>query len=206
MTTKPNDQTPVEIREIRSAAKPIELRAEPGDEVISVAGYAAVFGERANILDIFEEVIAPGAFDEALQRGDDTVFLVNHRDLPLARTSSGTLKLTADARGLKVETDLDGSDPDVARVVPKMQRGDLSKMSFAFRATREEWDDSGEIPLRTIKEVELYDVSIVTDPAYQGTEIGLRSMRDALGEAGALDRARIARRMKRKARLAGLPG
>jgi len=204
MTKPKTDAGVTEIREIRSAAKPIELRAEPGDETISVSGYAAVFNEPANILDIFEEVIAPGAFDEALARGDDTVFLVNHRDLPLARTSSGTLRLSVDPRGLKVETDLDAADPDVGRIVPKMRRGDLSKMSFAFRAVREEWDDTGEIPRRTILEVELYDVSIVTDPAYQGTEIGLRSMRDALGDAGALEGARIARRMKRKARLAGL--
>ena len=57
-----------------------------------------------------------------------------------------------------------------------MKRGDLDKMSFAFRAIKEEWDDSGDIPLRTIKEVQLFDVSIVNDPAYPGTDIGLRSL------------------------------
>lgn len=196
--TKPEAQA----REIRSGA-PIELRSDGDGGGIAVVGYAAVFNERTSIGDYFDEVISPGAFDEALARGDDTTFLVDHRGLPLARTTSGTLKLSVDERGLKIETELDPEDPDVARVIPKMKRGDLSKMSFAFRATKDRWDETGDTPLRTIDEVELFDVSIVTEPAYHGTEIGLRSMRAALknvpGKA-----ARIAARMARKARLAGL--
>ncbi|MGK7753772.1 HK97 family phage prohead protease [Roseovarius sp. C03] len=201
--SKTNDTGPGATREVRSAAVPIEIRDEDG-AAIGVTGYAAVFNERANILDIFEEEIAPGAFDAALERGDDTVFLINHEGLPLARTSSGTLRLSTDARGLKIDTDLDAGDPDVGRILPKMKRGDLSKMSFAFRAKREEWDDTGDLPVRRILEVELFDVSIVTDPAYAGTEIGLRSMRAALGDIAALKGADIAQRMKRKARLAGI--
>lgn len=190
-------------REVRSGS-PIELRTDPAEvEAISVAGYAAIFDEVTTIGDFFEEVIAPGAFAEALRRGDDTSFLINHDGLPLARTSSGTLRLVEDARGLKVETDLDALDPDVLRIVPKMKRGDLSKMSFAFRAVREEWDDTGAIPRRTILEVELFDVSIVTAPAYEGTEIGLRSLADARA-AGGGDAAAVVARMKRKARLAGI--
>jgi len=186
-------------REVRfNASAPIELRAADDDQV-AVAGYAAVFNEEADIAGFFREVIAPGAFRAALDRGDDVSFLINHRDLPLARTSSGTLTLVEDERGLKVETELDGADPDVKRILPKMKRGDLSKMSFAFRATIDEWDDTGETPLRTIKEVELYDVSIVTDPAYEGTEIGLRSLSAAIaGQAG-----NMIRRMKMRLRLAG---
>lgn len=194
-------------REVRTGTR-AEIRDEgAGDETsIRVAGYAAIFGEVAMIGDYFEEVIAPGAFAAALERGDDTVFLINHRDLPLARTGSGTLRLTEDARGLRVETDLDGTDPDVCRIVPKMKRGDLSKMSFAFRAKRDEWDETGEVPRRTILEVELYDVSIVTDPAYQGTEIGLRSLAEAraAGTLSPASCAAIAAGMRRRARLARL--
>jgi len=68
------------------------------------------------------------------------------------------------------------SDPDVRAIVPKMKRGDLDKMSFAFIPTRQKWDDKEKMPRRTIEEAELYDVSIVTTPAYEGTEIGLRSL------------------------------
>jgi HK97 family phage prohead protease len=158
--------------EIR-AGLPVEIRAEA--DTIKVAGYAAVFNEETNIGGMFREKIAPGAFEEAVKR-DDVVFLVNHEGLPLARTRSGTLTIKEDKRGLYMETELDPEDPDVKAIIPKMKRGDLDKMSFGFIPTRQEWDDSEDIPLRTIQEAQLLDVSIVTTPAYDGTEIGLRSL------------------------------
>ncbi len=161
-------------REIRGGL-PAEVRAD--DSTVKVSGYAAVFNQAADIAGIFNEIIHPGAFRAAIGR-DDVSFLINHAGLPLARSrsGSGTLILAEDSHGLKVDSGLDGADPDVARIVPKMRRGDLDKMSFAFRATRQEWDETGEIPVRHVYEVELFDVSIVTDPAYSGTEIGLRSL------------------------------
>lgn len=160
--------------EIRSGL-PVEIRAD--GEAIKVSGYAAVFNERADIGGYFFEVIEPGAFTDAIGR-DDVVFLVNHEGLPLARTRSGTLTLKQDERGLFMETELDPLDPDVMSIVPKMKRGDLDKMSFAFRAEIEQWDESGDVPVRTLKKVSLRDVSIVTHPAYDGTEIGLRCLQD----------------------------
>lgn len=159
-------------REIRGG---IPATIDSQSDGVKVSGYAAVFNQETNIAGMFREVIAPGAFKNALTR-DDVVFLINHDGLPLARTRSGTLALSEDGRGLKMETLLIATDPDVERIVPKIQRGDLDKMSFAFRAIKQEWDDSGDIPLRTIIEAELFDVSIVTNPAYQGTEIGFRSL------------------------------
>lgn len=159
-------------REVRGGI-PAEIRAD--DDGIRVSGYAAVFNQETDIGGAFREVIAPGAFKDAIGR-DDVVFLINHEGLPLARTRSGTLRLEEDEHGLRMETVLDPDDPDVKSVVSKMKRGDLDKMSFAFWPTVQEWDDSGDIPLRTIREVVLYDVSIVTTPAYDGTEIALRSL------------------------------
>jgi len=161
-------------KEYRFAKKP-EIRAE-GDTV-TVGGYAAVFGEETNVAGLFIEVIERGAFTNAIGR-DDVVFLINHDGLPLARSRSGTLTLREDERGLYMETELRMSDPDVARIVPKMERGDLDKMSFAFWPERQEWDDTGNIPKRTITEASLYDVSIVTTPQYEGTEIGLRALQE----------------------------
>lgn len=158
--------------EIR-AGIPAEIRAEA--DGIRVEGYAAVFGQEADIGGMFREVIERGAFKDAIKR-DDVVFLVNHDGLPLARTRSGTLSLSEDDKGLRMETVLDPEDPDVRAIVGKMKRGDLDKMSFAFRADVQEWDESGEMPLRTIKRASLFDVSVVTTPAYDGTEIGLRSL------------------------------
>lgn len=160
----------------RHVRLPMEVRAE-GDQ-IRVEGYAAVFNQEADIGGFFREQIAPGAFDEAIGR-DDVVFLWNHdADTVMARTRSGTLKLEQDERGLKMSATLDMSDPDVQRIYPKMKRGDVDRMSFAFYPEVEEWDDSGATPLRTIKRASLHDVSAVTHPAYDGTEIGLRSLAD----------------------------
>ena len=162
-------------REIRGGI-PAEVRAD--DDGVRVAGYAAVFNEEADIMGLFRERIAPGAFRDAIGR-DDVVFLVNHEGLPLARTRSGTLTLKEDERGLYIETELDAEDPDVRAIVGKMRRGDLDKMSFAFRADKQEWDDTQEPPVRTISQASLFDVSVVTSPAYEGTEIGLRSLEEA---------------------------
>lgn len=163
----------IEIRQ----GSPVEIREESG--TISVSGYAAVFGQEADIGGYFREVIERGAFSEALGR-DDVVFLINHEGLPMARTRSGTLRLSEDEKGLRIDSELDQNDPDVQRIIPKMKRGDLDKMSFAFVPDIQEWDDSEEIPLRTIKKAQLFDVSIVTTPAYEGTDIGLRSVEGAL--------------------------
>lgn len=159
-------------REVRGGIA-AEIRAE--DDGIRVTGYAAVFNQEADIGGYFREVIAPGAFTDAIGR-DDVVFLINHDGLPLARTRSSTLTLSEDDKGLKIETFLRSDDPDVQRIIPKMKRGDLDKMSFAFMPEVQEWDESGDVPLRTIKKASLYDVSIVTTPAYDGTSIGLRSL------------------------------
>jgi HK97 family phage prohead protease len=183
-------------REIRALSQSVEVR-EDEDNAIRVSGYAAIFGEETNIAGMFTETIERGAFASAIERGDDVVFLVNHSGLPLARTRSGTLTLREDERGLYMETELDGNDPDVRAIVPKMKRGDLDKMSFAFIPTRQSWDDNGDMPKRTIQDVELHDVAIVTTPAYAGTEIGLRSL-DA--HRAAQTKSQVARRMRMKMR------
>ncbi|MCB5201814.1 HK97 family phage prohead protease [Neorhizobium sp. T786] len=160
-------------REVRSFM-PANVRAE--GNAIKVSGYAAVFNEETDIGGYFREVIVPGAFSEAIGR-DDVVFLINHEGLPMARTRSGTLKLSEDRKGLFIEAELDPEDPDVKAIVPKMRRGDLDKMSFAFWPESQDWDDTKDPPLRSVRKARLYDVSIVTTPAYEGTEIGLRSLK-----------------------------
>ena len=161
-------------REMRAGLNPVEVRAK-NDGTVRVEGYAAVFEQETNIADLFREKIARGAFTDAIGR-DDVVFLINHDGLPMARTKSGTLEIRQDATGLWIGADLDAEDPDVKRIIPKMKRGDLDKMSFAFRAKKQEWDESQDPPVRTILQADLYDVSIVTTPAYEGTSIAMRSL------------------------------
>lgn len=161
---------------------PVEIRAKDDGAVI-VEGYAAVFDQPTDIGGVFTEVIAPGAFRSALERGDDTEFLVNHGGLPLARSTAGNLTMTEDERGLKIRAELDPTDPDVQRIVPKMKRGILNEMSFAFQATGQEWNTPGEgQDVRTITDVMLFDVSIVNRGAYPQTSIALRA-RDAARES-----------------------
>ena len=194
----------VKDKEVRSFL-PAELRAAD-DGSVKVSGYAAVFNQETNIGDYFIEVIERGAFTEAIGR-DDVVFLINHEGLPLARTRSGTLQLSEDERGLKMDAVLDMSDPDVMSIVPKMKRGDLDKMSFAFYPEVQRWDETGDIPKRYIQKVRLADVSIVTTPAYDGTEIGLRSLeahRKAAKPKEQKKPSQSQRRMRMAAKLRGI--
>ena len=106
------------------------------------------------------------------------------------------MKLSEDERGLFIEADLDLNDPDVKKITSKMERGDLDEMSFHFMPTVEEWDDSGEMPLRRLKEVNLFDVAIVTYPAYNDTSIGIRSLEKFKEQKHSCDAVQARMRMK----------
>ncbi|MCZ8310939.1 MAG: HK97 family phage prohead protease [Magnetospirillum sp.] len=167
-------------REIRAWAVSglgLETRA---DKAPMLRGHAALFDTLSEDLGGFREKIARGAFAEAVGR-DDVRFLVNHEGLPLARTASKTLRLAEDARGLAFEADLDPADPDVARLMPKIARGDLTQMSFAFHVMPDGQDwgqDTDGTVVRTVKKVRLSDVSVVTFPAYTATDVARRSLDD----------------------------
>lgn len=162
---------------------PVEIRAE-GDGKIVVEGYAAVFDQPTDIAGVFTEVVARGAFKSALQRGDDVEFLINHGGLPLARSTAGNLTMREDDHGLLIRAELDPTDPDVQRIVPKMRAKMLDQMSFAFQATGQRWDTPAEGPdVRTITDVMLYDVSVVNRGAYPQTTIALRSRDEAKAQA-----------------------
>ena len=172
-------------KELETRSNPIEeIREDSDSGKIVIRGHAAVFDRETQMESLFgkfREKIARGAFTEALDRKDDVILNVNHDGLPLARTKSETLELREDEVGLSVRAELDPTDPDVMRLKPKLERGDLSEMSFAFFVDRHEWDRSDKTnPIRTIQSVELRDVSVVTRPAYGGTDVGVaaRSLSD----------------------------
>lgn len=158
----------------RATMTGIELRDGP-DGVLTLEGTASVTG-RAYDMGWYEETISPGAFTKTLSEAPDVQLLINHTDLPLARTTNGSLRLSEDPRGLRVAADLQAGDPDVQRLAPKMRRGDVTEMSFAFKATRQTWDD--EYTQRSIDEVSLHrgDVSVVSYGANPFTSTSLRSM------------------------------
>lgn len=177
VTIAPERATPT--REIRALdVRDLEMR-DNADGSITLDGYASITDapyEVSDFLGDYTETIARGAFGKTLQERADVRLLVNHAGVPLARTKSGTLTLTEDAHGLRSVATLDASNPTVQEVRSAMSRGDLDQMSFAFRATRQDWN--ADYSARTINELRLYDVSIVTYPANPATTVGLRSMLD----------------------------
>lgn len=154
----------------------VEAR-EDTDGGLTLDGYASVFDTPYTVRDWmgdFEEVVRHGAFTRTLSQRDDVRLLINHEGLPLARTKSGTLTLAEDDHGLHVVSRLEPSDPDVAVLAPKMLRGDLDQMSFAFEVTPSGQTWSPDYLQRDITEVKLWDVSVVTYPASEATSVGLR--------------------------------
>jgi HK97 family phage prohead protease len=141
-------------------------------------GHAAVFNELSGDLGGFREQIIPGAFAEAIE-ADDVRALINHdSNFVLGRNRAGTLAMREDARGLAVEI----TPPDTAfarDLIVSMERGDVTQMSFAFRIrpNGEDWakNDDG-VWVRSVKRVRLYDVSVVTYPAYTQTDVAMRSL------------------------------
>lgn len=156
--------------EKRIAYTTLDLRQ--ADNGTTLYGYAAVFDSPSEPMP-FVEYVKRGAFTKTIKDGADVRLLIDHEGVPLARTKSGTLRLTEDERGLAVEAELDPMNPDAARVISAMKRGDLSQMSFAFRTIKDSWSDDRTV--RELREVKLFDVSVVTFPAYEQTVAEIRS-------------------------------
>lgn len=159
----------------------VELRMDGDTPVLE--GYALVYEYRYDVAGGpdaggFTEVISRGAAAKSAGEADVRL-LVNHDGVPLARSrgGEGTLKLESDDIGLKVRAELDPANPTVQELRSAMNRGDLDQMSFAFRIPkgegRQEW--SKDYSLRTIREVQLFDVSVVTYPANPATVAKLRN-------------------------------
>lgn len=169
-------------RELRlSTGFAVEKRADDDAAMPMITGYAAVFESETVIGGKdwgFREKIARGAFTEAIKNSDVRALFNHDEDLVLGRLKAGTLRLMEDERGLKVE--IDPPDTQDARdLIKKMQRGDIDQMSFAFtmEGGSQAWDETGDMPLRTIQKVgDLLDVSVVTYPAYVDTEAAARSL------------------------------
>jgi len=169
MPTKTNSN--IENRHIAAA----ELRTITDDNGLKhIVGYAALFNTLSEPLYGFRERIKPGCFRNSLAK--DVKCLWNHdRNLILGRTKSGTLMLSEDEIGLKI----DCIPPDTEMVrgfMASIDRGDIDQMSFAFLTKTDDWNIENGETVRTLIEVELKDVSPATFPAYTDTSVALRSL------------------------------
>ena len=179
MEMKSADNELVEARKSIATAERITMQAEvramdTTDGSLRIGGYAATFNKEATGLN-FREVIAPGAFKRTLATDNPVFLLINHdmEGLPLASTRSGTLTLTEDEVGLRMDAELDPMNPRAQELASALRRGDVDKMSFAFTVAAD--GDIRSEGLRTLTDLDLYEVSVVTLPAYDSTTVGMRS-------------------------------
>lgn len=159
----------------RQTIAPLELREHADGNTRTLRSYASLFDTPYTIRSpghAFEETVKPGAFKRTLGSGPDVVFRAEHSGPPLGRTTSGTLRLGEDERGLWYEADLNLRDPDVQALVPKIERGDLTESSFAFRIMGENGDRwSDDYSQRDVLACDINrgDVSVVTFGASRAT-------------------------------------
>lgn len=161
----------------------ISVRTAPATDSNSpgtLVGYSAVYNSYSADLGGFRELVLPGCFDRSLANGDDVKALVNHdSSLIIGRTRNKTLRLSSDNIGLRCEIDLPNTS--VGRDAwENVRTGNQNEMSFAFEVQDQDWgedddpdDRSKKITVRRLKQVKLYDCSVVTSPAYSATSVSV---------------------------------
>lgn len=183
---------------MQTRSMPAEFRAEETDGRRVIEGYFAVFDAVYSPYGDWEETIAPGAF--AGETGGDVRALINHdTTLVLGRVPADTLTLHEDRRGLWGRIEINGEDQDAVNAWARVKRRDVTQCSFGFDILDEEKQVDGETGrVRfVIRRVKLYEVSVVTFPAYEDTGVEARSAQAARERARALEawKTRMRRRI-----------
>lgn len=192
MATKPEQKN----KSLEQRSYSFKVRAEETEAGNIITGRPIVYNSRTD-LGWFDEIIEPGALNNTDLT--DVRFLVNHdtSKIPLARSrrnnGNSTMQLTTDNDGLGIRVTLDTENNSEARALySAVQRGDISGMSFMFGIRDEEWEDlDSDHPIRHIKDIStVVEVSAVTFPAYESTEINARSKEALENARSAVDTAR----------------
>lgn len=166
---------------------PGTIEARDGDMGFTIVGHASMFDTPYELWG-FQERVSRGAFKKSLKEADVAALWNHDPNVVLGRNRSKTLRLSEDEVGLRYEVDL--PDTQAARDLHTLiKRGDVYQSSFSFEIIKEDWEypKSGEdgLPLRTIREVRLFDVSPVTYPASPTTDVdvarAVRSLAEAMG-------------------------
>lgn len=176
----------------QQASLQVEERAEAGQ---TVRGYASIWGYEYDMYGGPEaygwtESVEAGSATKSLSENDNVRLLFDHEGLPLATTRAGTLRVEDDKFGLYTEADPDEKSAYSQEIVSRLGRGELDSMSFAFSVIRQEWN--ADYTRRWIREVRLFDVSVVNYPANPATVVGLARSAPASDHVNgrALDEAR----------------
>lgn len=163
--------------ELRVVSGRVEVRAEDGKAPL-IHGYAAVYNNLSDDLGGFRERLLPGAFAAALLPGADVRALWQHDSAyVLGRTLNGSLRLSSDEHGLQMAVDPPETHWAQDAMV-SLRRGDVSQMSFGFYVPEggDEWRTEDGVMVRTVRRVELLEVSPVTFPAYPATSVAVREL------------------------------
>lgn len=152
-----------------------EVRTE-GDK-LTLEGYALKWGVRSNNLGGFREEVAEGATNKTIKESDIRALFNHDPSLILGRNKAGTLDVSNDSTGTHYRIQGDMRQSYVKDLAIAMERGDVTQSSFGFRKVGPEGDswseDENGMPLRTLREIQLFDVSPVTYPAYEDSTSGL---------------------------------
>lgn len=158
---------------------------DTGDDGFTLEGYGAVFSQSTRIDSwegLFDEQVDRSAFEKTLSERTPVLQFDHGRDPATGTVPIGSIKeIRGDDHGLFVQARLH----DNARVEPIRQAiasGSVDGMSFRFQVIRDAWDESSEVPMRTLKEVSLLEVGPVVFPAYAGASVGVRSILATLPE------------------------
>ena len=173
MIARPERRHQVSARQVRSVKTEFTTREDGNNPTIE--GYFAVFDSNYEIAPDMSESIAQGAFSRTIS--GDIRALINHdTTLVLGRTKANTLQLREDAHGLWGHIDINPNDVDAMNLYERVKRGDVDQCSFGFDIRSQDTDirEDGSIHW-TIKDVDLYEVSCCTFPAYEATNISARS-------------------------------
>ena len=147
------------------------------DQDGSIEGYAAVFDQWSEDLGYFKERIKPGAFRKTIKEADVRALFNHDPNYVLGRNTVDTLELSEDKKGLQFR--VDPPDTQWAKdLYISVKRGDIDQASFGFAAIKDEWDHNSDPIERELIEVRLFDVSVVTYPAYKQTQVTARSLAD----------------------------
>lgn len=161
--------------ERRYLASEFEVRTK-GD-TLTLEGYALKWNTLSNNLGGFREQIAEGATNKTIKESDIRALFNHDPSLILGRNRSGTLEVSNDSTGTHYRINGDMRQSYVKDLAIAMERGDVTQSSFGFRKVGPEGDswseDENGIPLRTLREIQLFDVSPVTYPAYEDSTSGL---------------------------------
>lgn len=164
-------------REIRTIpAKELRISPLAADGTRTISGTAIVFGQRSQDLGNFVEIVAPGAVTKTLSSGQNVLLLNNHNSSqPIASTASRTLQLTTDSRGVSFTAKLDTRQSYANDLALSIESGVTSGCSFGFMTLDDSYADDAGTLVRTLNQIDLFELSVTVSPAYLQTAVDIRS-------------------------------